>query len=693
MTVGNTRSGDRVVHPPDMHFAATLRKSFLSSDSHMWVTSSELASTGEKFSLEAFLGVTTHLLANPNLNSSHVFRADILYDSAGVMKIPGDEETDYCGAVEKTNEDQPNTTRPAPMPAESFPNLHLKRTIIRRFIPRKHIDHPINQTCHMYEEDVNHADVSDGSREDQQRCLFIFTPHVRSEDEIPYYHPSVRALALSYDLNDPLKDGKNCTGTLSIHFSPFSAEFTQFIPYRLQRTLLALLSTQLRLARKPLDASAAITRSGSMTPKDNIIRQHVFQNTYSRLKKTYAAFLVNNWVETTEPSKHVFEDIAIAAFLIELWKKMYRLPISTTISTAAATAKFNLNGVKDDLPPFPGFVDMACGNGVLTYILLSERYDGWGFDARRRKSWSIFPPSIQERLKQMICIPKPFMEVLERSKDSSNIPFLETAYLVLHSGIFNKDTFIISNHADELTLWTPLLGALPDSTSPLPFLVIPCCSHAISGVRCRHPPQKSASKRAQAKSITTAESTLSDINNINNTNANANANTKLNQLQRKSSTQEKEETPAAAAAAASASTAVEQNLQPSSGDLKALRALKLEEHTNLACQNSAYASLTAKVIQVAAEVGYGSDIDKTLLRIPSTRNIGIVGGVKRVMLRKGREGADMKTAADLVADVVERECRRDGGVKAAAKLWVERALDLQEKHGRGKWKGGDEHRH
>ena len=52
-----------------------------------------------------------------------------------------------------------------------------------------------------------------------------------------------------------------------------------------------------------------------------------------------------------------------------------------------------------------------------------------------------------------------------------------------HNGIFPTNTFIISNHADELTPWTPLLASLSQS----PFIAIPCCSHDFGGTRFRAP--------------------------------------------------------------------------------------------------------------------------------------------------------------------------------------------------------------
>jgi tRNASer (uridine44-2'-O)-methyltransferase len=60
----------------------------------------------------------------------------------------------------------------------------------------------------------------------------------------------------------------------------------------------------------------------------------------------------------------------------------------------------------------------------------------------------------------------------------------------IHDGIFPKGTFIISNHADELTPWTPILAAI----SECPFIMIPCCSHNLTGDRWRAPPPRDKTK-------------------------------------------------------------------------------------------------------------------------------------------------------------------------------------------------------
>jgi tRNASer (uridine44-2'-O)-methyltransferase len=208
----------------------------------------------------------------------------------------------------------------------------------------------------------------------------------------------------------------------------------------------------------------------------------------------------------------VFEDLGIAAFLIELWAEMYK---DTT---------------------FPGFVDIGCGNGLLVHILVEEGYSGWGFDARRRKSWSIWSTKAQDNLKELVLIPsiirkRKALSATTRNKTQPTSPILEYSEIEytstetqpmnpvlghskneqkpqkceqtsteeiqevgVHDGVFPKGTFIISNHADELTPWTPILANI----SECPFMMIPCCSHALSGDRFRAPPPKDAGASSSA---------------------------------------------------------------------------------------------------------------------------------------------------------------------------------------------------
>ncbi|PLN86074.1 hypothetical protein BDW42DRAFT_201093 [Aspergillus taichungensis] len=655
-----------------------------------WSTSRDLIEHNLPFSPEVIKDLTVFLLENININATHLFRADILYDSWGVLRTPEQKAQSFAQAgrnpvLEETavassahndlsaNNDLPGShtdERVDPLPANDVPGFKLTRTVVRNLIPRNpKIDRPLAQTCHFYEA-TEQTSTSPSST--THRFLIVYIPHLTRKEEVPFYHPLLRALATLYDFTDapssspPSDDehqpGKKGTGTLSLHFLLFPNEP---IPTRLERTLHALLSTQIRLARgtRLADKPPGATTSGNTNPiKDNVIPQHLVQNTYLRIKLKYAPALCRDWVEDTEPSKHVFEDLAIAAFLIELWRSMY--------GAVPADERGSDGNGDGGAGCFPGFVDVACGNGLLVYVLLQEGYSGWGFDARQRKTWGIFPEDVRARLREEIYIPRPFADAIAPAGSSDGVNGGDTEEgkeeekdqfdvgVPTHTGSFPANTFVISNHADELTVWTPLMAALANPASPLPFLAIPCCSHALSGARHRYPPPKSGNK------------------NKNNTHDTKDANEK-----------EKEEE--------------DGDEQPVSGDLAALRQKKQQatDPSTAGFDSSMYGSLTAKTVAVAREVGY--DVERTLLRIPSTRNMGVLGGRVRTTrewwgTRGGvvdsnkiggegeGEGEDAENVLQKVTHLVQKECKTEGGVEAAAKIWVDRARGLHRGQGRGK---------
>lgn len=705
-----------------------------------WKTSPDLIRPDLSFTPDIMYSLNNFLLGSPNMNSPHLFRADILYDSAGQLKTPKEKEIHILGGPEAAgkDDDEPNTESPLVSafqgadltPAPVVAGFELRRTVIRELIPRRpNLDRSLKQTCLYYENIASssssscHSSTAEPSgsvcQEGRQRSLYLFLPDFKEPGDVPFYHPKVRAWGWLYDYEPqtmpmPLehnkaprthvpassRDGFSYNGTLSLHILPFDpAEGFDPFPIRLERMLQNLISTHIRLARNtrpriatpesqpesssPLHRATVVVsekthEDESYNPdKDNIIPRHRAQNTYSRLKQTYASDLCKRWVESTEPSKHVFEDLAIAAFLIELWRNMY--DVTPKAEQGLDTTSHGMVGLgeaasasasaSESISSFPGFVDIACGNGVLVYILLMEGYQGYGFDARRRKTWSIFPDWVQDKLEEAILIPKPFVEELISTSNhpkttgsnvgAPDIPETTTDHnghrhqIRYHEGIyytigdFTGRPFVISNHADELTVWTPLLAALACPEDPLPFLSIPCCSHALSGAKHRYRPAPMTDKNSKASS---RDKPLDNF-----------------------------------------------DTNPSSGDLRALRAEKQAACTSLpgsdpnaiAVLNSMYGSLTAKTMSVAEEIGF--EVEKTLLRIPSTRNMGVIGGRKGATAArstvvndaKSTEGLDAEAVVQrAVYDLVERECAMDGGVRAAARIWIERAKKLQKPNAR-----------
>ncbi len=100
------------------------------------------------------------------------------------------------------------------------------------------------------------------------------------------------------------------------------------------------------------------------------------------------------------------------------------------------------------------FLDLGCGNGLLTFLLSSEGYPGLGIDMRRRRSWSFFGSSL-------------YLESLIDPHSSS-----------LHDLILsNEYTLLIGNHSDELTPWLPVLAR----QCFCDVFLLPCCFFDFSG--------------------------------------------------------------------------------------------------------------------------------------------------------------------------------------------------------------------
>ncbi|KAK9478467.1 hypothetical protein V1514DRAFT_330789 [Lipomyces japonicus] len=359
------------------------------------------------FNTSHFESAMINLAFHPNINSTSIMRADSLFDSQNQENDLSKFDNDSYINKEQLLEKEIGT------------NLtEMKRRIVRKILPRNpDKDKAMDQSCLFF------------SNQDATDMTVIYVPHVDSPSDMPYYHPVVSGIILRYSY---------VTRKLSILFRPFDKEDNGSISHRLERTALRLLTTAVK------HSTGVLNGYQKRVHHDILVDQAAFQTRYIELKRKYAKPLIDVWVENTDPKKHVFEDLSIASFLIEFWHDR----------------GFDKKKLK--------FVDIGCGNGVLVYILLMEGYCGYGMDARRRKTWEVFPNNIQEFLKEQILVPS----LVSEQFDADSI-------ISIHNGEFANDTFLIGNHSDELTPWIPLLDT--------PFIVIPCCSHSFSGAKHRYP--------------------------------------------------------------------------------------------------------------------------------------------------------------------------------------------------------------
>lgn len=255
-----------------------------------------------------FYEAMLNAIRNPNLLSTWLFRADLLAEHDGVPPW---------------EEGQPR------IPV--LGGMRCERVFVRRLIPRNtKRDNTLLQSCPFY------ASTEQAGESGVSKRLVLYLPHVVSASEVPFYHPQVTGVGLLHEWDASL--GK---GTFSVHYRLFEG-----VPMymKLQRTALNILSVLHKLGQGQLKGYV------KRVHHDILVPQAVLQDRYSRLKDKYAKRLVEGWLETTDPIKHVFEDLGIAAFLLELWAGMY----------------------KDQ--EFPGFVDIGTGNGLLVHILNSEGF-------------------------------------------------------------------------------------------------------------------------------------------------------------------------------------------------------------------------------------------------------------------------------------------------------------------------------
>ncbi|KAJ8008192.1 hypothetical protein DPEC_G00102210 [Dallia pectoralis] len=164
---------------------------------------------------------------------------------------------------------------------------------------------------------------------------------------------------------------------------------------------------------------------------------------YQQLKDKYKK-MVKVWPEVTDPEKFVYEDVAIATYLLVLWDE---------------------ERAEKDLTVKQSFVDLGCGNGLLVHILSNEGHPGKGIDVRKRKIWDMYGPE-------------------------TNLE--ETAITPSDGFLFPRTDWLIGNHSDELTPWIPVIAAR--SSFFCQYFVLPCCFFDFYGKYQRRQCRKSQYK-------------------------------------------------------------------------------------------------------------------------------------------------------------------------------------------------------
>lgn len=171
--------------------------------------------------------------------------------------------------------------------------------------------------------------------------------------------------------------------------------------------------------------------SSSSEKSLRLINCEAYNVLYNSLKLKYGVEMIAIWPERTDPAKFVYEDVAIASYLLMVWKQEREETGSTELQS---------------------FADLGCGNGLLVYILAMKGHKGFGIDLRKRNIWDMYPKEIDLRVESII-------------------PSDENLY---------PDTdWIIGNHSDELSPWVPVIAAR--SSSQCRYFLLPCCAFDFNG--------------------------------------------------------------------------------------------------------------------------------------------------------------------------------------------------------------------
>ncbi|PWN24422.1 DUF1613-domain-containing protein [Jaminaea rosea] len=431
-------------------------------------------------------------IRQPEVNSSNILRADILLDE----RIDSASLSQASGSIGNI---------PRGIPTRRIPRWTPTRRILRRLLPRRPTGNPeLEQLCTFYEDRGHDGKVKgslvvytpvigpeclDGSTPPTSESLHAWLAASRSpsgQDEMPFYHPPLLALAFAYVGSDKRDSGG--TGASLPHLSISVVPFPSTQPSPLSERLLRISTTLLTTLHRHIWG-----QSHSYKPRathDQLVPKALFQDVYLNLKHRWGEYLVREWRENTPAEKHVHEDLGVAAWLMCFWKVR-------GVGAVAAGAEGGEIGLNDrpwliDSAAWPrprgGFVDVGCGNGLLVWLLNNEGYEGFGFDLRERKSWELFGQTVAVE-QNYASSPRPAsgpadlrvhtLNALESiwrgyTRDSSSSPLPD---------LFPQHCFLIGNHADELTPLLPFLASYAVGPSCAGMLNIPCCKWKLDGTR------------------------------------------------------------------------------------------------------------------------------------------------------------------------------------------------------------------
>ncbi|KAG2186825.1 hypothetical protein INT44_003051 [Umbelopsis vinacea] len=350
--------------------------------------------------------------------------------------------------------------------------------ITRNLIPKRKSKDPILKELVEY-----HAS------NDTHPARVTFAPDVVSENQLPFYYPKVRAYSLVFDSRVAEDQHETCYedclfGRSALTQSSFPSESVirlEIQPFSTTQTgisndkmIYALSEVFHKLYKWCIHTSLGYEKRAN---HDVLVPKEMYHETYARMKAKYADKIISQWTEKTDPTKFVFEDIAIASYLICLWQ---------------------LERQRLGQARLQSFVDLGCGNGLLTHLLVSEGHPGKGIDIAKRKIWDQLCDGQDDCLlgknacsEQKKRLPYKAHVVISSKHTPSNgvLSQCGLAYCkpCRRTGAMVSTVLICSRKKDcasDVThvrgeYRTPIMAARTESR----FIVIPCCYFQLDGSR------------------------------------------------------------------------------------------------------------------------------------------------------------------------------------------------------------------
>ena len=369
------------------------------------------------FSETDFVEIMNLLVHEPNIVSPFILRAEILFDNN--MAHTESVSSSSNNTVPNTESETNSNVNERIIERVLVPREKRNKKVWQRMVWKKEKSVKINQT-------ITHHLITHTCFVDKE-----FNEIVTEWQDLPFYYPKCESYSFEF-VEDRLGHG----GRLSLLVSGRDLEsLNELLGERMMSIWTKVFNQVMKMCIGSMNGYQKRVLHDVIIPKKS------YQEKYQELKEKYAEW-VEKWPETTDPRKHVFEDVAIATWLILLWDWEER---SSALSLEERSSAKNSSGKKRK------FVDIGCGNGFLTFILLREGYSGIGIDLSRRKLWDLFPDFVQDNLIERPIVP---------SRED-----------------FSGFEYLIGNHSDELTPWIPVLG-LRDECK---WIIIPCCLFELNG--------------------------------------------------------------------------------------------------------------------------------------------------------------------------------------------------------------------